>query len=183
MGAFVEALDKGFDRILRFVYPGTLLVVLFHLFNPDLICKLQQTFSIWGVVVFAVVSGTAIFLVHFLVLNWLISIVFLTLGLLYEDKPRGCKARLADWADKWSVPTWHRWGINRDRHVGLKRANNWLTLRWSYYHAACMTLWITMGFLFWKGNWVLGLLPLLLLPCLFWEYLVLTRLALRLPKP
>ncbi|MBI2328608.1 MAG: hypothetical protein HYU85_03080 [Chloroflexi bacterium] len=210
MGSFVDALGSGFERLLRWLYPGALFLVLLFLSNPTVLpniskplfvlSKANEVVGIWQVGIVAIVAGMTTYLIHAYIFNQIISWWFCSVGLLHrksEDLSRIAR-NLAEFADHWTEPAWRRWGVSSNDQHALERFNNWLTYSWSTYHAGCITLWLTASFFFINedgsaldtfaksGGLLLPigacLLFLAFLLSLLWQYLILTRLTLRLAR-
>ncbi len=207
MENFVDAIGTGFERILRWLYPGALFLVLLFLSNPSVFKiiltpllahnKNYESFAVWQLIIAGAVAGMAIYLIHYYIFNWIISLLITRSGLLDRETRdlQGLPERLAQFAERWNEPTWRRWGIrqNRPTRHTLERANNWLNYSWSTYHAGCITLYLAVLFSIFKesssvlGNWFIGKGPwfylglviflVLFLKSLLWQYIILTRLT------
>ena len=196
----IDALGKSFERLLRWIYPGALFLVLLYLSSPpciNVLTSINGIAGVWGLVLVAVVAGMAVYIAQAYIFNQIVSLCFSPSGLLHKKTKtlnRGKAKKLAKFADTWGEGAWRRWGIQTeqltDRHA-IERLNGWLDYAWSAYHAGCITLWLTLTFFCFSASnsilgsispWIIWPFMGVLLVSLLWQYLILTRVVLLIPK-
>jgi len=73
----VEAFGKYFERFVRWIYPGMLLLLLFHLGRPDLLGQFRLgEEGIFGLIVLIVIFSFIIYCIHRFVIHELILLFF-----------------------------------------------------------------------------------------------------------
>lgn len=198
MGGLVESLGRSFERLLRWLYPGALFLVLLYLSSRSVFNSIRRVQDPWALVFVAIVAGMVTYLLQTYVVNQFISLLFdlPCLRLLSTDTEqlKGRPKCLAEGAARWGEPAWRRWGISwheRSDEQAKERLNSWLDYSWSTYHAGFITVWLTLvffcnsdrgSFLSNISPWLVWGLAIPLIASLLWQYLILTRVTLRISE-
>ncbi len=116
-----EAIGKGFERILRWIYPGALFLVLLALSWPNFYGEIiARPTVLIELIVIGVAGGFAAYLIQSNVLNQLISIITLALGWEInalesgQDGPKCLKCLADKFFDPWAKATKARWSTKND---------------------------------------------------------------------
>jgi len=195
----VQSLGGNFERILRWIYPGALFLVLLRMSKPHAFKSLATPNDIggpWELIIAGLVAGFAAYLIQAYALNHLVSLVFqvanwdINTGLHVNvrsgaGQPKLGLERLAHLFDRHAQATWLRWGGNLPE--GL---SNYLSYGWATYHAVSMTGWLTLLFFLKKDcdsafaavpSWQILLPAALMLLGALWTYAHLSRVPLEAP--
>jgi len=156
MGDLIRAVDSSFQRLLRWVYPGGLLLVLLYIASEkDLIGWELQLSSLLIVVVFF--AGATLYLFQTTVINQIIS-TFATLTRLeknaIDDNARPMRGfiAIANFFDKWAREAEIRWPPHRG-DIQRDDIQSFLNYRWAVYHATLITGWLTLIFFIYFELW------------------------------
>ena len=191
MPNWIESVFKHFERLLRFVYPGALLLTLLYLSSPNFGClkclsyvneidKGIETNDLWPFLLVVTVAGIVIYYFQQLVITAFISIFTVKSGWQLEpdpDKlPWKCCRKLAGHCDGLIKTIIYRW-------YGEK-LDSYFNYAWAINHAAFITSWLTLIFAFFiktsdsiMDNISAIIIPsaILLLFGSIWHHLLLTR--------
>lgn len=152
-GDLVRAIDETFQRILRWVYPGGLVLTLLYIGNKaGNVCYLNNfiNFNNLSIVQLIVVFiiGAFIYLFQAGVFNLIPS--FITVKLNWNINAAG-GSQTVKWLrsfaghfDKWAISATKRWSGNDPK--GTPRIDNYLNYAWSIYHSIAITSYITLIF-------------------------------------
>ena len=83
MAGLQELIGASFERVLRWVYPGALILVLLRLSRPDSfleIVNLEDLAGPWELIVVGFVAGFAAYMLQGYVINYVISHIFQVLN-------------------------------------------------------------------------------------------------------
>ncbi len=179
----IDVLGNSFERILRWIYPGVLIVVLAYWGKPSLLCSvnIQGIDRIWGLVLVALVTGFVAYILQNYVLCECIGTILKKMG--FPDHAEDGKNCFVTKADKNLDEAWRRFGHRRDV------MNSYLNYALGQFHAALMTGWLTI--VFWgisDAGSSLRNLPVLVVAILIlfaslWQYMVLSRVYRRFAMP
>jgi len=164
MESIMEALGKGFERILRWIYPGALFLVLLFLSHPKSLKELLEISPFsneWEIIIVILIAGMVVYLIHALFLNQIISIPFLKSGLLHKSdmellrdsgeklNKKNYMKKLVPLVNAWIEPTICKFGLNNEALTKRERERfrSYLDYAWGTYHAASITLWLAIFFL------------------------------------
>lgn len=95
-----EFIGSNFERLLRWVYPGALFIVLLYATHPEFLQGEEGLYSkigIWGLVTGGLVIGAVIYLFQSYVVGSVITVTFI---LLKWDVRQGIQRPLAEWETK-----------------------------------------------------------------------------------
>jgi hypothetical protein len=150
----IDSIGANFERILRWVYPGALFIVLLYASRPIVLENLHDKIGIWGLVASGLVSGFVIYLFQGYVISQLITIFFILIkwdirqGLQVDPykSEKGTNAKpetnpIVRLFDRMARATQERWSIGDPQNLG-----NYLNYTWAIYHAVLMTGWLTLFF-------------------------------------
>jgi len=188
MGPLIDSIDKNFQRLLRWAYPGILFLVLLHMSRPGEFVILSKVIYPWGLITAGLIAGAVIYLCQGYIFNQIVSHVALCLRWelnadykIDGDNTVRCKrifGKLLKHADLWASICSKRWGQD------LHRLDSYLNYAWAIYHATALTGWLVLIFFFVKGNgsplakiesWIVLLIGVLLLEGALWLYAWLSR--------
>ena len=158
-----EFIGKNFERVLRWIYPGALFVVLLYASHPGYFNGpdgLYAKIGLWGLVVGALVAGFIIYLFQAYVIGYIITVPFIFSGwdvrqrlpkkvkeTNTERKPgiktklKCCRERTVSLFDTMARATRDRWSDEVP-----PKLNNYQNYAWATYHAVLMTGWLTLFF-------------------------------------
>jgi hypothetical protein len=146
MGNFIEALGKGFERLLRWFYPAGLFLALLYLSMPLSFNNIREIKIVpdpWPLIIVAIVAGMASYLIQAYLVNNIVSLCYSPSGLLYKNKEE-LNGKLTkwfvEWAERWGETAWRRHGINNINRREREHLQNWLDYSWSTYHATFITV-------------------------------------------
>jgi len=183
MQNFSEALGKNFERLLRWLYPGVLFLVLLHLSGQrDLIPADNVGLYSWPIVIGGITVGAAVYLIQMYIVTQFISFIVVLIrwdvnALVDNERPIG-DCRFAKFVDRYARAIEARW---RSSPQGT---HSYLDYAWATYHAASITGWLALAFFCSRGpdsvldklgGWVVVVPSSLLLVGALWEYLQLSR--------
>lgn len=141
-----EYIGQGFERLLRWFYPGALFVVLLSLSRPDIFASITEQFgfpehTIWGLLIFGLGVGFAIYLFQQYVITQTLSALSQLLrwdpNIARTDQPRTCCLRvLAQWIDPQARVIEKQY-----------KDSNYIDYSWATYHATSMTGWLLLVFI------------------------------------
>jgi hypothetical protein len=149
-----EALGKNFERLLRWVYPGALFLVLLRMSRPEAFDAVahDEPVNVWGLVVVGLVAGFVVYLIQSYVVNYFVLLLFqlknwdVNQGLQVappetpEREPRWVFLRpLARLFDRYAQAI-------RDRVNLSEPLVNYLNYAWAAFHAVFITGWLTLVF-------------------------------------
>ena len=182
MQNLIDQIDRSFQRLLRWVYPAMLFLVLLHLTRPEDFAKIAQVERPWGLIVGGLVAGAVAYLFQAYVFNQVISHVSTYLGWeINASRPlrfRRALRPLANHADQWAEVTRRRWGTSPER------LSSYLDYAWATYHAMMLTGWLTLILFASKvqdslfasvDSWNIIVPATLLLVAAIWHYAWLSR--------
>jgi hypothetical protein len=189
MGNVAEALGRSFERLLRWLYPAALFLVVAYAARPSLLKlgqKLPAMGDTWGLILVALVAGFIAYLLQSYVWTTLISEV-LDRTVRWSTRNRSAGGFVA-YVDRRFDDAWRRWGHNR------KEMNDYLNYAWATYHAASMTGWLTIVFTCFKESrsfvndnrsYCVAIVTIagILFLASIWQYLILSRVAQRFEMP
>ena len=182
-----EYLGRNFERLLRWVYPGALFLVLLRMSRPQAFKAVADVESgnVWDLVVVGLAAGFVVYLLQGYVINQLISAVAQLLrwdvNVYPSDQPIHCRCLrcLVRWVDPQARSI-------RRRYSTCESLNSYLDYAWGVYHALSITGWLTILFfgIRAKGSvlasngcwgWVVFGTALLLFIASLWAYAQLSR--------
>jgi hypothetical protein len=155
MGELIYAVGKNFERLLRWIYPGALFLVLLGMSKPDAfdhLAKLDDGIGLWGLVIVGLVGGVVTYLVQGYVVGFALAIIFNLLrwdvnqGLqvdvfAWSTRPRCCPRGVERFFDRMAKATVNRQGGSVTESLG-----NYLNYAHGTYHAILITGWLTVVF-------------------------------------
>ena len=157
MGDLIDSIGRNFQRLLRWVYPGALFLVLLRISSPDafnhLAC-LNLGIGLWGLVVGGLVAGFVIYLFQGYFVSYIVTFIFIWAkwdvrqGLQVpapkiREKCKCIPYCVLHFFDRMAVATRRRWNGSVPKGLG-----NYLDYAFAAYHAVMMTGWLTLVFVF-----------------------------------
>lgn len=182
MDKVVGSIAGTLERLLRWVYPGALFLILLYVSDREAFVGLQAVHWPWGLILLGLVAGFVVYLFQANIVTQALSLVALSNNWVANAlvaPPREASPIF----DGEARAILRRWGHSR------KRLNSYLDYSWAGYHATSITGWLPLAFLvFGKWNclppeiefWISVLSPLFLVFALL-RYFQLTRV--RFPGP
>jgi len=203
LGDLIDSIGKNFERLLRWVYPGALFLVLLYASKPNFfknLTSVDNAIGIWGLVVGGLVAGVIVYLLQGYVVSYIINVAFMLLRWDVRQRlqcdhgereteskkqPVSCVRWMLPLFDGMAAGTRERWSISDTQKLG-----NHLTYAWATYKAVLITGWLTIIFFginesgsVFSSATAWAVLPpaiLLLLGGLF-TYLILSRIPVKNP--
>lgn len=179
----IDQIDRSFERLLRWIYPAVLFLVLLGVSRPGDFDTLAEVKWPWGLAIVGLVAGAVAYLLQAYVVNQLVvsqvSHYCRWERNVYEVPRFRFLIGLANYADRWARVTHQRWGTK------LERLHSYLNYAWATYHAAMLTAWLTLIFFLLKVEgsmfasvewWVVVIPAVLLLVGAIWQYVWLARI-------
>jgi hypothetical protein len=184
MGDIVLSLEKSFERILRWAYPGLLFTLLLYLSKPIRFQELAAVLgfpqdTIWGLIIVGITIGAILYLFEANVVTQIWS--SLAQYLHWESNthpdvtqertvkypaPRGrfLKFLALKWFDPQAISVGKQASDYSDFDMG------YMDYAWATYHATSVTGWLSLAFFFMRDSgsvlssagWLGGLLPAVL---------------------
>jgi hypothetical protein len=155
----IYSIGANFERLLRWVYPGALFLVLLRMSRPDvfnaLACR-NLGIGLWGLVVGGLVAGFVIYLFQGYVVSYIINVVFILLKWDVRQRlqcdhgereteskkqPVSCVRWMLPLFDGMAAGTRERWSISDTQKLG-----NHLDYAWATYKVVLITGWLTIIF-------------------------------------
>ena len=157
MDNLVDSLGRSFERLLRWVYPGALFIVLLRLARPAdfetlATIKLAGDESLWGLLVGGIVAGVIAYLLQGYVVNVVVSGVFIYLKWDVNvpfDRPQWVQRVLGWWGIRQVASEFAHLVdamARNSRRRWESKLSNWLDYVWGVHHATAVTGWLTLFF-------------------------------------
>jgi len=142
---WITAIDKSFQRIIRWVYPGILFFGLLYLSDYDAFHELSINLgfpkqNIWGILLGSFVIGAALYLVQQYLINVSISIVVFILAKIEKLRNLVCSINMwffLEGAKKMKA-----------RYETKDKLNGYIDYNWGIYHALSLTGYLILAFEF-----------------------------------
>ena len=155
MAKLVEVICKYFERLLRWVYPGALFLVLLLLSSTSDSFKDLFLRENWLLILVVVTFGAVIYIFQSALINIIIGLL-----LIPCNKCRRWDSFLSDHYAKRILI----------RYPTKKSANEYLNYSWAFYHATSITAWLPLSFFLspkalFPGEPVVAVIGWLLLIC------------------
>jgi hypothetical protein len=151
MPNWIESIFNNFERLLRWIYPGALFLLLLYLSNPKCLNYLEEsdkyiwTNNLWLLIMLAIVAGIVIYFFQQLVVTAIISFFTVWSGWQIEPDPSKlrwkCCRKIAGHFNWWARTVTNRWKYP-------KRIDSYFNYAWGINHAAFITSWLTLTFFF-----------------------------------
>lgn len=160
---WITAIDRSFQRVLRWIYPGILFFLLLYVSNYAAFKKVGDSLgfpanNVWGVLIGSFAIGSVLYLLQQYVINELISLVVCWFN--KRSKIRTC----FNWLNKCSkIRTCFKWaGDFFDFEKQAKKAaaryatraerNGYMDYAWGVHHALVLTGYLIIAFEFIDSN-------------------------------
>jgi len=144
MGDLFYALDKGFQRLLRWIYPGILFLILWYASNSKNFITVSEDFgfpsdTIWGLLIGALGIGAVIYLLQQYVFTTFLNLIHHFRGRPIPYNYEKSKYRSIRWLDRQAE-------LIREKSKEEPRLDAYMDYNWSIFHALCITAWLTNAF-------------------------------------
>ena len=141
-----DLLGKSLERLLRWVYPGVLLLGLLFLADINVFRKFDREFYVWVAVGFVWIAGFVIFTLQRFVVNEFITLLLDFRG--WNSLPRANRRPFLDgpfpwlcsYIDRLAKSSGDRFGQTGETRAG--KIGDYLNERWGISHAIAITAWL-----------------------------------------
>lgn len=137
-----DLVGRGFERLVRWAYPGLLFGTLLALGHGDILDKWKNVpHSLFSGIVVLLVAGFVIYVLHRHILNELEIVILHCLRM----SAFSCNPRPIPYVDQLAQSNQRRFGYKDDTYIrDVERFSRYLTDQWAVVHAMGLTFWLLL---------------------------------------